>query len=88
MVTQYGMGTGLMSRELNATDYSMSDATRRAIDEEQQFITDQAHRRALALIIEHRELLEALATELLEREALEREDIDRIVAERWLQGAS
>jgi cell division protease FtsH len=81
MVTQYGMGTGLMSRELNAGDYSMSDATRRAIDEEQQFITDQAHRRTLALITEHRELLDALAGELLEREALERDDIDRIVAD-------
>ncbi|GAG35433.1 unnamed protein product, partial [marine sediment metagenome] len=81
MVTQYGMGTGLMSRELDAGDYSMSDATRRAIDEEQQFITDQAHRRALGLITEHRDLLEALAGELLEREALERDDIDRIVAD-------
>ena len=80
MVTQYGMGTGLMSRELNAGDYSMSDATRRAIDDEQQFITDQAHRRTLALITEHRPLLDALAGELLEREALERDDIDRIVA--------
>jgi cell division protease FtsH len=81
MVTQYGMGTGLMSRELNAGDYSMSDATRRAIDDEQQFIADQAHRRALALITEHRPLLEALTEVLLEREALEREDIDRIVSE-------
>ena len=79
MVTQYGMGTGLMSRELNAGDYSMSDATRRAIDDEQQFIADQAHRRALTLITEHRELLDTLAGELLEHEALEREDIDRIV---------
>jgi cell division protease FtsH len=47
MVTQYGMGTSLMSRQLPAQDYSMSDATRHSIDEEQQFITDQAHRRAL-----------------------------------------
>ena len=81
MVTQYGMGTGLMSRELPAADYSMSDATRRSIDEEQQFIADQAHRRALALLSEHRPLLDALAGQLLEREVLEREDIDRLVAE-------
>jgi cell division protease FtsH len=80
MVTQYGMGTGMMSRELPAGDYSMSDATRRSIDEEQQFIADQAHRRALAMVTEHRDLLEALALELLENEVLEREDIDRIVA--------
>jgi cell division protease FtsH len=81
MVTQYGMGTGLMSRQLDAQDYAMSDATRRSIDEEQQFIADDAHRRALALIGEHRPLLDALAQQLLEREVLEREDIDRIVAE-------
>ncbi|MEX1141509.1 MAG: AAA family ATPase [Thermoleophilaceae bacterium] len=80
MVTQYGMGTGLMSRELPAGDYSMSDATRRSIDDEQQFITDQAHRRALAIVGANRALLDALAAELLEREALERADIDRIVA--------
>jgi cell division protease FtsH len=79
MVTQYGMGTGLMSSELPAADYSMSDATRRSIDEEQQFITDQAHRRALALLGENRSLLDAIAASLLEREVLEREDLDRLV---------
>ncbi|HYI99598.1 MAG TPA: ATP-dependent zinc metalloprotease FtsH [Thermoleophilaceae bacterium] len=80
MVTQYGMGTGLMSSELPASDYSMSDATRRSIDEEQQFITDQAHRRALALLGENRTLLDAIAAQLLEREVLERSDLDTLVA--------
>ena len=50
MVTEYGMATQLQSKQLPAADYSMSDATRRLIDEEQQFIADQAHRRALALV--------------------------------------
>jgi cell division protease FtsH len=81
MVTQYGMGTGMASRQLPAEDYSMSDATRRSIDDEQQFITDQAHRRAMALVKDHRPLLEAMARQLLEREVLEREDLDRLVAE-------
>jgi cell division protease FtsH len=80
MVTQYGMGTGLMSRQLPADDYSMSDATRHSIDEEQQFIADQAHRRALALVTEHSALLHAMADRLLEHEVLEREDVDRLVA--------
>jgi cell division protease FtsH len=80
MVTQYGMGTELMSKQLPADDYSMSDATRRAIDEEQQYLTDLAHRRALKVVAENRMLLEALAFTLLENEVLEREDIDRIVA--------
>ena len=79
MVTDYGMGTELMSRRMPADDYSMSDATRRLVDEEQQHITDLAYRRALALVVEHRPLLEALALHLLEREVLDRADIDRIV---------
>jgi cell division protease FtsH len=80
MVTQYGMGTELESKQLPADDYSMSDATRRMIDEEQQYLTDLAHRRATMIVSENRELLDALAFTLLENEALERDDIDRIIA--------
>jgi cell division protease FtsH len=81
MVTQYGMGTELMSKQLPADDYSMSDHTRRLIDEEQQYLTDLAHRRAMQIVGENRELLEALAHTLLENEVLERADIERLVAE-------
>jgi hypothetical protein len=62
-------------------DYSMSDHTRRQVDEEQQYLTDLAHRRALKLVNENRPLLEALAHTLLENEVLEREDIDRLVTD-------
>ena len=79
MVTQYGMGTELASKQLPADDYSMSDATRRLIDEEQQYLTDLAHRRAMKLVAENRTLLEAFAFTLLENEVLEREDIERMV---------
>jgi len=81
MVTDYGMGTDLQSKQLPAGDYSMADATRRQIDEEQQFIADHAHRRALQLVSAHRPLLEDFAGTLLSNEVLEREDIERIVAE-------
>src|SRR5215217_4286656 len=81
MVTQYGMGTELASKQLPADDYSMSDHTRRMVDEEQQYLTDLAHRRAAKLVAENRTLLEALAFTLLENEVLEREDIERLVAE-------
>ncbi len=81
MVTDYGMGTELQSKQLPAADYSMADATRRRIDEEQQFITDHAHRRALKLVSGHRSLLEAFAATLLNSEVLERGDIERLVAE-------
>jgi len=81
MVTDYGMGTNLQSKQLPAGDYSMSDATRRMIDEEQQFIADQAHRRAQTMVAEHRPLLEDFARTLLENEVLEREDIEALVAQ-------
>jgi cell division protease FtsH len=80
MVTQYGMGTELMSKQLPAEDYSMSDHTRRNVDEEQQYLTDLAHRRALKLVDDNRALLEAFAATLLENEVLEREDIETIMA--------
>ena len=76
MITQYGMGTELKSKQLPSDDYSMSDHTRRMIDEEQQYLTDLAHRRAMKLVAENRTLLEAFAFTLLENEVLEREDID------------
>ena len=76
----YGMGTELSSKQLPADDYSMSDNTRRMVDEEQQYLTDLAHRRATKLVAENRTLLEALAFTLLENEVLEREDIERLVA--------
>jgi cell division protease FtsH len=86
MVTQYGMGTELQSKQLPAEDYSMSDATRRMIDEEQQYLTDLAHRRATQIVSENRALLEELAFTLLENEALERDDIDRIMAAHQGEG--
>ena len=81
MVTQYGMGTELNSKQLPADDYSMSDYTRRQVDEEQQYLTDLAHRRALKMVAENRPLLDSLAHTLLENEVLERDDIERIVAD-------
>jgi ATP-dependent Zn protease len=68
-----------MSKQLPADDYSMSDHTRRMVDEEQQYLTDLAHRRAMKLVAENRTLLEAFAFTLLENEVLEREDIERLV---------
>jgi cell division protease FtsH len=80
MITEYGMGTELQSKQLPADDYSMSDATRRMVDEEQQYITDLAHRRATKLLTEHRTLLEGFAFTLLDKEVLEREDIDGLMS--------
>ena len=81
MVTEYGMGTELMSKQIPTDDYAMSDHTRRQVDEEQQYLTDLAHRRALRMVSENRPLLDTLAHTLLENEVLEREDIERIVGD-------
>jgi cell division protease FtsH len=82
MVAEYGMGTQIGSRRLPLDDYSVSDATRRMLDEEQQELTDLAMRRARRLIEANRDSLEDLATQLLEHEVLERDDIDGIMAAR------
>jgi cell division protease FtsH len=81
MVTQYGMGTTITSRRLPVDDYSVSEASRRIVDEEQQEMTDQAYRRARDLIIANRPLLNAFAECLLNQEVIERGDIERFVAE-------
>ena len=65
----------------------MSDHTRRSVDEEQQYLTDLAHRRALRLVDENRTLLEAFASTLLENEVLERDDIETIMAAYRQDGA-
>jgi cell division protease FtsH len=79
MVTQYGMGTSITSRRLPVDDYSVSEHSRRIVDEEQQEMTDQAFRRARDLIIANRALLNAFAECLLTQEVIEREDIERFV---------
>jgi cell division protease FtsH len=80
MVAEYGMGTQISSRRMPADDYSVSDATRRMVDEEQQELTDLAWRRARKLIEDNREALEEIASELLAHEVLERETIEAIMA--------
>src|SRR5437764_6921191 len=80
MVAEYGMGTGLASRRLPVEDYSVSENTRRLVDEEQQELTDLAHRRAMNLIVENRELLDEFGQTLLENEVLDRDAIERIIA--------
>jgi cell division protease FtsH len=81
MVTDYGMGTTISSRRLPVDDYSVSEASRRIVDEEQQELTDMAWRRADKLIRDNRPLLDAFANRLLTNEVLEREDIEKIVAD-------
>jgi cell division protease FtsH len=80
MVAEYGMGTQISSRLIPVDDYSVSDSTRRMVDEEQQELTDMAWRRARKLIEDHRPILEDIAGELLAHEVLERDTIERIMS--------
>src|SRR3954467_4393437 len=80
MVAEYGMGTQISSRRMPADDYSVSEATRRMVDEEQQELTDIAQRRARRLIEDNRPALEEIAAELLAHEVLERETIELIMS--------
>ena len=81
MVTDYGMGTSITSRRVPVDDYSVSEASRRIVDEEQQELTDQAYRRAQRMITENRSLLNAFAERLLTNEVMERADIEEMVAD-------
>jgi cell division protease FtsH len=80
MIADYGMGSHVASRRLPVDDYSLSDHSRRLVDEEQQELTDLAFRSATKLIAEHRPILDDIANELLANEVLERDDIERIMA--------
>jgi cell division protease FtsH len=79
MIHHYAMGSG-DAPQAAVKDQALSDQTRRIRDEEQHELAFEAHRAAWELIADHRELLDRIATELLENETLERAEIDRIMA--------
>ena len=90
MVTQYGMterigaiklGTGdsdpFLGRDYgHQRDYSEEIAG--VIDEEIHSLIENAHQEAFNILVQNREILDALVVELLERETLLKEDIERI----------
>jgi cell division protease FtsH len=79
MVHQYAMGSGDAPQAALKDQDGLSDLTRRIRDEEQRELAFEAHRTAWELIIAHRELVDRIASELLENETLERAQIDRIM---------
>jgi peptidase M41-like protein len=81
MVEDYGMGSQLIARGDGSSSQSLSETTRGQRDREQQALIDEAQWAARCLILDHRELLDALAVSLLANESITREEIDRIVAE-------
>jgi cell division protease FtsH len=91
MVTQYGMterlgairygqeqgGEVFMGRDFGHTrDYSEDVAA--AIDQEVRAFIDAAHHEAFEILVDNRDVLDALVVELLEKETLDKADIARI----------
>ena len=92
MVTQYGMTERLgavkfgnagnepfLGRDYgHQRDYSEDVAS--VVDEEVKKLIDNAHQEAWAILSEHRDVLDALVLELLEKETLDKDEVARIFA--------
>ncbi|MFN8157090.1 MAG: ATP-dependent zinc metalloprotease FtsH [Candidatus Nanopelagicales bacterium] len=90
MVTQYGMterlgairygqeqGEVFLGRDYGHTrDYSEDVAA--AIDQEVRSFIDAAHHEAFEILVDNRDVLDALVVELLEKETLDKSDVERI----------
>ncbi|HYC85333.1 MAG TPA: ATP-dependent zinc metalloprotease FtsH, partial [Chryseosolibacter sp.] len=89
MVTIYGMNKeiGNMSYyDSKQSDYTFqkpySDATAEKIDKEVRNIIDEAYNRTKALLTQHRQHLDVIARELLEKEILFQADLERLIGKR------
>jgi len=89
MVTVYGMNKeigNISFYDSKQSEYSFnkpySDATAERIDQEAKKIIDSAFDRTKTLLMEHREKLEIIAKELLEKEILFQSDLERLIGKR------
>ncbi|MBS1682616.1 MAG: ATP-dependent zinc metalloprotease FtsH [Bacteroidetes bacterium] len=89
MVTVYGMNPAIGNisfYDSKQSEYSFnkpySDATAEKIDQEAKKIIDMAFERTKKLLTEHREQLEIIAKELLEKEILFQSDLERLIGKR------
>jgi len=89
MVTVYGMNKeigNLSFFDSKQTDYSFqkpySDATAEKIDQEVKKIVSEAYERTKSLLTKHREHLDIIAKELLEKEIIFQADLERLIGKR------
>ncbi|WP_136314185.1 ATP-dependent zinc metalloprotease FtsH [Actinomyces procaprae] len=91
MVTDYGMTSsvgavrlGTTENEtvlgLNATSRDFSEDVAATVDAEVRALMDAAHREAWEILVRNRDVLEELATQLLEKETLLEKDLEQIFA--------
>ncbi|MDJ0961747.1 MAG: ATP-dependent zinc metalloprotease FtsH [Acidimicrobiia bacterium] len=96
MVTRFGMTDALGFMRLSdgeqgflgqplGSQPSYSDGTAAAIDDEVRRLLDNSQREADTILAAHRDALDAMADELLERETLDADDIGRLFADvpKW-----
>ncbi len=79
MVHEYGMGTTIRAHQAPADDFSVSEALKQTRDEEVQAVAEEAYRGALALLTDHRDLLDVIAERLLANEVIEHREIREIM---------
>jgi AFG3 family protein len=89
MVTVYGMNKeigNISFFDSKQSDYTFnkpySEATSEKIDKEVKGIIDEAYLRTKNLLMKHREHLEVIAKELLEKEILFQSDLERLIGKR------
>jgi cell division protease FtsH len=89
MVTMYGMNDvigNVSFYDSKQSDYNFnkpySEETAKKIDQEVRKIVDVAYVRTKGMLTEHRDALEILAKELLEKEILYQNDLVRLIGKR------
>ncbi|HEY3430142.1 MAG TPA: ATP-dependent zinc metalloprotease FtsH, partial [Cyclobacteriaceae bacterium] len=89
MVTVYGMNKeigNISFYDSKQSEYSFnkpySDNTAQRIDQEVKSIVDDAYNRTKNLLLKHRQHLEVIAKELLEKEILFQSDLERLIGKR------
>lgn len=92
MVTQYGMSERLGARKFGQSDGEVflgremghqrdySEEVAATIDEEVRRLIENAHDEAWEILVEYRDVLDALVLELMEKETLQKEEVLRIFA--------
>jgi cell division protease FtsH len=96
MVTQFGMSERVGAMAIGDREQEVflgrefghrrevSERTAEMVDNEVKRLLDEAYAKANVILTEHRELLERIATALLERETVDREDLDLLARNQAL----
>eukprot|EP00173_Palmaria_palmata_P005490 Plantae.Rhodophyta-Palmaria_palmata.ctg987.p1 GENE.Plantae.Rhodophyta-Palmaria_palmata.ctg987~~Plantae.Rhodophyta-Palmaria_palmata.ctg987.p1 ORF type:complete len:440 (-),score=120.17 Plantae.Rhodophyta-Palmaria_palmata.ctg987:409-1599(-) len=81
VVDSGGGGNPFLGRQMAAPPPSVSSETKTVVDAEVNKLVDVAYTRAKKCLLENRELLDKLATMLVERETVSADDFQRLIAE-------